>query len=525
MNEANEYQAEQSKDLEKLINELERLTGKYVAESEKFYRSMYEEASQTKADIAGFSIAKNCDLPKLADKEACEAQIHQLLELLKQINAKLNSLSASEQCLLFLDHLEIYKQKTIDFCRSTVKIPTVSRPNDNSKGYSQIVELFWDLKKKLGEQQDRNLMSDSVGTQTADTWRELTGNLQTTFDRHFKHNELETIDFDQLIEEITKCVLSETTAKGEQDDQKASAKKEIMFKLNLIIEKARISLKTFEDELLKSQNDELAGFVEKTTKTIEELNLHRFDLQTDFEDVQFKNFLRAINLSVESFVSQVHNSISDSLEKSFQEQCDLSDSLIANLAKLTGTVLIKRLTQDRSKYEVPKDLKVDMRKVNIQPRTESFRRNALQKKLEKLKTSQKDRKEKGSDLMFKTTDLIAVINKHKQTQNAAEAAEAEEADANDGMFKIKVNKGKKINLPSIYRISVSGKQQRQTNKGNEMGEEKLSKLTTSSKKSTSSAADKRAENLEIAKKKIQKMFKQDKKTKKGSTRRNEKKEK
>lgn len=506
MKESNDFQS--GKSIDKLIDDLERSTEKYGAESEKFFRGIYENAVQTDPiDNAGCSIAKKCDLPKLTNRDACERLIFQYLERLKQLNSKLNCLSVSEQILLFLDHLEIYKQKTIDFCRSTLKTFPIDKLKDHSKEFDQIIELFRYLKTKLDEVQDSG-GSDGIG----DFWRDPTGNIKSLFDRHFKHYELDAIDFDQLIEATAKCVQSETETKSETEDRKASAKKEIAFKLNLITEKARISLKTFEDELLKNQNDELSAFVEKTFKTISEMEGSlRFDLQpVDNEDVQFNSFLKAISSSVQSFVSKVRNSIGETVEKSFYEQRELNEELIANLGKLAGSVLIKKLAQDRHP-DVPKDLKVDPKKLNTHQRSVSFTKNQLQRKLENLKKSQKEPYAKESDqndLMFKTADLIAVAKKHRQNAVTDE-------EANSGLLKIKVSKGKKINVPSIYKIISTPSAIK----------EPLSKLTVSPKRSTSPALEKKApsclpadntkklDNLESAKKKIQKMFKPDKKGK------------
>lgn len=527
MNESNDCRLEQSSKsldkLGKLIEEQEQLTEKYVAKIEEFYRSMYEQASQAREaeEKAGFSIAKKCDLPKLADKDACERQVYQYLDRLKQLSLQLNSLSVSEQTLLFLDHLEVYKQKTIDFCRSTLKCPSASKPNDYSKEFAQIIELFQELKTKLDEQQDRQSIGGPGGLlQSVDSSRELCTSIHLIFDKHFKHSELDAIDFDELVEETTRCVQSETASKGEQDDKKASAKKEIDFKLNLIIEKARIGLKKFEDELGKNQNDELSDFAERTIKAVDGLEGSlRFDLQAvDYEDEQFAGFLTAVSSSMETFVSKVHYAISDSLEKSFHEQYELNEALIANLSKLAGTVLIKRLTQDR-RYEVPKDLKVDMRKVDTHRKSESFKGNVLQKKLENLKRPRKERYSEESDLMFKTTDLIAVITKHKQAQNVPDE------DAKDGLPKIKAGKSKKLNFPSMYQISVpSSRSGGRTDMSEEMREEQLSKLIASSKKSASLPSDKKAsEHLDGAKKRPQKMLKPDKKVRKDGGKRNEKK--
>lgn len=515
MSELSVCRPEKGNSLEKLIDELEQLTEKYVVETEKLYRSIYDQASQARqADTTGFSVAKKYDLPKLADKGVSERLVYQYLDRLKQLSVQLNALSVNEQTLLFLDHLELYKQKTIDFCRSTLDCPSASKPDDHSREFAQIVELFRELKTKLDVQLDRQLTSGSSSLHHVNSSGQVCASIQQMFDRHFKHTELDAIDFDELIDETTRCIQLETCPKGEQGEKKADAKKEIDFQLSLITERARIGLKRFEDELARNQTEELSDFAEGTIKAMDALEGSlRFDLQfADYEDEQFNAILTAISSSMETFVSKVYQAIADALEKSFREQYELNEELIANLSKLAGTVLAKRL----GKHEALKDPKLDVKYRKGEP----TKGHVLRKRLENLKRSRKARYTKGNDLTFKTTDLVAVITKHaKHAQNA----EAEE-DASDCLFKA-VKSQKKINFPSMYQISVpssSGRTDKNDEKRQEQLKEELSKLIVSSKKSIDSQ-ERKVPGEPLEKKKTPKMLKPEKKARKDSLKRSEKK--
>lgn len=360
---------EDDKHFSYLIDESTKLTDQYAKEKENFYRSIYETAISSRNDtIASLSTGKQFELPKLENKDAYEQIVLPQLDRLKELSSKLNALNAEEQLVLITDHLEEYKQKTVDFCRSIQHQFTTSQlvnGADNLDQFKQIIKLFHNLKARLDD-----LRTNRISR--SDELNEIASEI--ALKKRSKEVELEGIDFDPLIDDLVEKFVRPEIA---DFNRKQS---EIPLKLNSIIKKTKTNVRPFNDFLSKKHTDELSAFTGKQTKLLDDFK-RSFQFDIDYEDEHgvFSAFLKSIKLNLDTFRAKVSKAIDECVEQSTAERNSLNDELFTGIAKLVITTLSKEPNQMKT-FDGPKELKEENLKLNLQRRIEFYRAAVLLKK-------------------------------------------------------------------------------------------------------------------------------------------------
>ena len=408
MNQSNDFADEQARCFYNLIENLQKITHKYDKEKERTFKNVYDKLISTKDIYKTGTLTKQFSLVKpLIEKDNYEQFLIQFLNQLKELNAKLFKVNVTELLILAFNHIEDYKQKTIKFCNCIQQNISSIQFEDSCRDFGEILKPFHDLKMKFDNLQAKSEI-DELGPEIELETNQFSNFIQEIQSKHCKSIELDSINFDQLADDLTDRSFQFATKSNEFENKKKNLQKEIDFKINLVLDKIQINLNKFEDCICKYQNDELN--LNEFTRLAGEIKkcIFNFEFQNDNEDKEFNKLMSSISLSLDNFVSKLHYIISDCLEKSFYERSNLDNELTVNLIQLATEVLSKKLFNLKN-YNCPKDLKLDIKKLNLQ---KGLSKDILQKKLDTLnlkRITKRNRYTKDDDLLFKTTDLTTVI--------------------------------------------------------------------------------------------------------------------